>query len=247
MQFDWWTFAIQLVNIAVLGWLLARFLFRPVAHIIAERKAETARVLEKAEDARRAALEAEGAAEAERDRIVAERLELIEKARADADAQKAALIDKARNEAAAILEKAKSEAEHATEEERVRQLRRATDLAVAMAGRLLADLPVDARVAGYAERLAGAIDALDAGERTAILENDGGLHLVAPRMLSEEERAAVDAAIGQRVPHDGPLPVETDETLIAGLELRSRHGAIRNSLGADLERMAKALNDNEKG
>ena len=66
------------------------------------------------------------------------------------------------------------------------------------------------------------------------------------RTLSEEERQSVDAAIGPLVEHDGSLPVEIDGSLIAGLELRSRHGVIRNSLGSDLDRVAKALAENEQ-
>ena len=38
MKIDWWTLALQAVNAAVLIWLLAHFLFRPVADIIAARQ-----------------------------------------------------------------------------------------------------------------------------------------------------------------------------------------------------------------
>ena len=241
MQFDWWTFAFQLVNIAVLAWLLARFLFKPVAGIIAERKAETDRVLKEAEQAKR------DAAAGERDRIAADRADLLQKAREDADAQRQALLEDAKVEAAAVMQKAREAAAHVSKEEHEKQLQRATDLAIAVAGRLLADLPVDARISGYPERLAEALSKLGQEERAAILSDGGGLHLVAPRALSDEERGKVDEAIGKMVGQDGSLPVEVDETLLAGLELRSRHGVIRNSLGSDLERMAKALTDHEQG
>mgnify|MGYP000262403428 CR=1 FL=1 len=247
MQFDWWTFAFQLVNIAVLAWLLARFLFKPVARIIAERKAETDRVLKEAEEAKREAAEAEKAAAAERDRIASDRADLLQKAHEDADAHKQALLDKAKGEAAAIVQKAREAAAHVSKEEHEKQLQRATDLAIAVTGRLLADLPADARISGYPERLAEALSKLGQEERAAILSDGGGLHLVAPRMLSDDERAKVNAAIGEMVGQDEPLAVEVDEKLLAGLELRSRHGVIRNSLGSDLERMAKALADNEQG
>ncbi len=38
MRIDWSTLALQTINALVLIWLLARFLFRPVAGIIAERQ-----------------------------------------------------------------------------------------------------------------------------------------------------------------------------------------------------------------
>lgn len=39
MTIDWWTLGLQTVNVLVLVWILARFLFRPVARIIADRQA----------------------------------------------------------------------------------------------------------------------------------------------------------------------------------------------------------------
>ena len=63
MRFDWWTLALQFVNVVVLIWLLSRFLFRPVADIIAARQAAITRSLDDVAtkqaqvDAERAAIE----------------------------------------------------------------------------------------------------------------------------------------------------------------------------------------------
>jgi len=247
MQFDWWTFAFQLVNIAVLLWLLGRFLFRPVARIIAERKAETDRVLTEAKEAGQAARDAEEAAKAERDRVASERVELLEQAREEAEAQKKDLVARAKTEAAAIVAKAKEQAKQAVEEERAGELARAAKLSVAIAGRLLEGMPGKARIDGYPERLVAALAALDASEKAAILADGGDLRLVAPRELTKAEIAAIRKKIAPALPQDGPLSVEVDESLIAGLELKSRHGMVRNSLASDLARMAEALDGDEEG
>ena len=52
MHFDWWTLALQTVNVLVLIWILARFFFRPVADIVAKRQAETNKLLADAAAAR---------------------------------------------------------------------------------------------------------------------------------------------------------------------------------------------------
>ena len=52
MHLDAWTFALQTVNAAVLVWLLARFLFRPVMDIVAARRTEAAKLLAEADAAR---------------------------------------------------------------------------------------------------------------------------------------------------------------------------------------------------
>ncbi|WP_193178020.1 F0F1 ATP synthase subunit delta [Oricola nitratireducens] len=246
MEFDWWTFFFEVVNIGVLLWLLARFLFRPVARIIDERKAETARVLEDAGKARKAADEAEAEARAERDRIHAERVDLLENARAEAEAQKKDLLMKARRQADEVVGKVRAAAEQAAEEEREQRIRRASELSVAITRRLMDSLPADARIDGYAERLVEALAALGADERAAVLAAGEDLRLVAPRELSKAELAAVTKKIASAVPHDGQLPVEVDPSLIAGLELRSRHGVVHNSLAADLGRVAEALASDEQ-
>ncbi len=38
MEFDWTTFALEIINFVVLVWILQRFLYRPVTNAIAERK-----------------------------------------------------------------------------------------------------------------------------------------------------------------------------------------------------------------
>src|SRR2546423_2021619 len=45
MHIDWWTLALQTVNVLVLVWLLARFLFRPITTIIADRRAAADKLL----------------------------------------------------------------------------------------------------------------------------------------------------------------------------------------------------------
>ena len=44
MKIDWWTLGLQAVNVLILVWLLSRFLFKPVAAIIAERQQAATRL-----------------------------------------------------------------------------------------------------------------------------------------------------------------------------------------------------------
>ena len=63
MTLDWWTLGIQAVNVTVLIWLLGRFFWRPMAAIIAERRAVAERSLADAQRARAEAAEALAAIE----------------------------------------------------------------------------------------------------------------------------------------------------------------------------------------
>lgn len=224
MQFDWWTFAFQVVNVAVLIWLLSRFMFRPVARIIAERQAETGRILAEADAARKKAAKAEEAAAAEARKNADARAGILEAARAEAQAERKAMLERAREDAAAIAHSARRTAATLADEERKAQLGSAVDLAVVIARRLLDTLPGDARLAGYTDGLKTALAALDAEHREALCAAGDSLRLVAPRPLTEAEIDEATQAVRSVIPTAPTLAVDLDETLIAGLELRGQGG-----------------------
>ncbi|WP_112322274.1 F0F1 ATP synthase subunit B family protein [Oceanibium sediminis] len=241
MHFDWWAFAFQGINVLVLMWLLSRFLFRPVARIIADRQEATSQALAEAEKAKQAAVVAEAAAKTEQDKTASARLEVLEAARKEAEQQKKDILDAAHKTAADIRRAARDDAAHHAETERKARAARASELAVAITRRLLANLPDDARVSGYAARLRAALEALDSEQRQALNADADHLRLVTPRPLDAAELAEAMAAIRATLDTTGAVPVDPDAALIAGLELRGRHGVIHNSLSHDLERIAEAL------
>ena len=55
MHIDWWTLALQTVNVLVLIWLLARFFFRPVMDIVVKRQEKAKKLLADAARARQQA------------------------------------------------------------------------------------------------------------------------------------------------------------------------------------------------
>jgi F-type H+-transporting ATPase subunit b len=94
MHIDWWTLALRTVNVLILMWLLAKFLFRPVAKIVASRQDEANKLLEGAAESRRQADEARveldrahaGIAD-ERNRVLADAHAAAETARVSSLAQ----------------------------------------------------------------------------------------------------------------------------------------------------------------
>ena len=245
MHFDWWTFAFQVINVLVLMWLLGRFMFRPVARIIAERQAETTKALASAEAARSQAAEAEAAARAEKEQNAAERLKIIEAARAEAETQRSEILEKSRKEAAGIAQKAEAEAKRQHAQVREERTREAATLSVRITERLMMNLPHDARVNGYPTRLQKALADLDPALRHALAADPATLRIAAPRALSDAELQQTQQAIRTALDTEPPTTVEVDEAMIAGLELRGRHGVIHNSLRYDLGRIAEAMSGDD--
>ncbi len=98
MRIDWTTLALQTVNAIVLVWLLARFLFRPVASIIVQRQ-KTAQAL--VADASAAKLAAEALLETNRQegtkRLADAHADALKAVYAEASAEKATLLAAARD------------------------------------------------------------------------------------------------------------------------------------------------------
>ncbi|TPE53915.1 F0F1 ATP synthase subunit B family protein [Amaricoccus solimangrovi] len=237
MTFDWVTFGFQLVNILVLLAILRRFLFRPVVAVIARRQAETEATLAAAGTARAEAEAEARRARAEAEATAAARHDLLDKARAEAEAARATLLDQARAEAAKIVAEGAAAREREAGAARAEALGRARDLASVIAARAFEAQPPG--LSGYVARLTAALDALSPEERSALL---GGGHprLAAPAPLPPADLDAARAAFARF----GVTPgTETDPALIAGLEFRSDTGAVRNSLAHDLDRIAEALRD----
>ena len=69
MRIDWWTLALQTFNVLVLVLILGRFLFRPVAAIIEERRTAAVKLLADAEAAKHEANAARDAANGEAARL----------------------------------------------------------------------------------------------------------------------------------------------------------------------------------
>lgn len=236
MSIDWWTLGLQAINAIVLIWILARFLFRPVSKIIAERQAAAHSALDAAQAARAAAQADREAVKAEGAAMAAQRADLIAKAQAEAAQERQRLAKAAENEIA------KTRAEAA---EDIRKLRRqaqdalstqAGELATDIARRLMERLPDAARIDGFIDGLADAVAELPEVTRTG-LGVDGPLKLRAARAPNPEEEKALTAKLSAVLGRDVSVEITPDPTLIAGLELDAETAIVRNHLRADLDKI----------
>lgn len=237
MTFDWTTFALQLVNVLVLLAILRHFLFRPVAAIIAKRRAETQAALDAANTARAEAEAATARAHTEAEASAAARAGVLEKAEADAEEQRRKLLASAHAEAERIIAEGRAALtrdEAAATARRMAQLR---ELAAAVATRALAAQPAGPQ--GYADRLAATLRAMTDSERAALLKG-GNLQLVSPDDVPAATLKAAQDALSN---YGATAQLTQDPDLIAGLELRSDSGVLRNSLAHDLDQISSAMQD----
>jgi F-type H+-transporting ATPase subunit b len=237
MHLDLWTIGLQAVNVLVLVWLLSRFLFRPVAGIIAARRQAADAMLAEADAARaKAAAEANGLAQ-QRQGLADEKERMLAAVREDAQGERDAILRQV-NEAAAKLRAA---AEEAIERERKAAQGAlhsdAAKLALTIAERLSERLPARVLNAAFLEGLAAVLPARPAAATPMPIE----VRSAAP--LDDTSRAACRTMVTSWLGAAPEITFRTDTSLIAGIELAMSGLVIRNNWRADLDRIARALHD----
>lgn len=229
MRADWSTFALQLVNFAILVWLLQRFLYRPILRLIDARRAAVGRDQAEAQRATRAAQQRLAELEGQRGGIVAERAAALERAQEEARQIVAARRAQAEQDADKLLQEARDTNAREREELLEEARRSAADLAAEMARRVLAEVPDSIRLQGWLERIDGHLRTLPPAERSELvadLTEGAALRVVTPQPLPAAAmdgwRARLRAALGSEV----AVAFESEPGLIGGAELRFPHATL---------------------
>jgi len=223
MQIDTTTFVLQLVNFAVLVWLLQRLLYRPVLAAIDRRRAAVEKTMGDARDLRaeaerlRAGYETQ-LADWERERVRARAALEGELAalRAKGLADVALSVERERDRHAALAAKREADWKRETEQQ-------ALDQAAAFAARLLerlADGALDERLAGMlaedlaswpAEKLAPLAEAARAA--------GGSLNVASAHPLPEAARARLAQALAARLGIACRPEYAVDAKLLGGVSI----------------------------
>lgn len=249
MHIDWWTLAIQTVNVVILIWLVGHFLFAPIGDIITRRQEEARKLLTEAAAARSEADRMRAESECIRAGLAASGEQRMLEAQRTAHAEHVAALARAGREAAKL--RADAEAAIARDRQLAEQavIARASDLAIKIAQRLLERLPAASAWTFFLDELCEQIRALSPDLRAAFVPSNGGINPVemvtaAPLAADERERARqkVEAALNAKL----ELGVRVDPALIAGVELHSPHAVLRNSWQNDLGTIREALDHHDE-
>lgn len=241
MHIDWWTLGLQTVNLLVLLWLLGRYLFRPMAAMVAQRQADADKLLDASKAAMASAEEAQKAAQAARASADAERAAAVDAAHKDGEAQRAALIEAARQEARHLQDEARAGIARMQDEADARVGRRATALAGDIAARLLEEAAARIADTVFLDGFARALADLPDTAREGIGSGQDKPVLVSARPLDGAQLAACRAAIATALGRELALDTAVDPALIAGLRFTSANVDVNASLRDDLARVLAGL------
>lgn len=243
MHIDWWTLALQTVNVLILIWILGRFFFRPIADLVAKRREEATKLLADADAARKEADDLRAEAATLRAGIDAQRNRLLADARKAAEAEKASSLAQLSSE----LEQHRNDAATAIERERIAMQRavldRANELSIQIARRLLERLPRDAAFLAFLDGLSDELGKLPAESRQSLAASapDHPLEVVSAMTPDDKQSARLREAIHAALGSEPPMQLSCDPDLIAGFEIRGRNVIVRNNWQADLKTIRKEL------
>lgn len=229
MHFDWWTFALQLVNFAVLVWLLHRFLYRPVLRIIDARQAAVAKQYAEA-DATEAKAKADLAAiDQERAKIAAEREAAVKSAAVQGEQAAKERAARAEQEATALLGNARKTLAAEREKAFDAARRAALDLGTDMARRLLDAIPLGLRAEAWLEHIEAHLKGLTEQERKHLAGRGDGPTVVTPFPLSEDTQHIWTSRLRTALGDSLAISFDVDPKLIAGAELHFPTAILRFS------------------
>jgi F-type H+-transporting ATPase subunit b len=242
MRFDVWTLALQTVNFIVLVWLLRHFLYKPVLAVIARRQGEVDRQLKHAASVEGAAAALQQNLTAQRAAIAGERERALAEAHAQAEADRAALLAQGRAEAEKLLKEARHRLDRERADASEALTRRAAELAIEIARRLLAGTAASTSSA-FLVRICARIRAMPRHEQMELeaqVRNGGAVRVVSAAPLPAEEadtcRRHVRELLGDVV-----VDFADDPGLIAGVELHFPHAVLRDNWRDSLADILPAL------
>lgn len=225
MLIDPFTVVAQIVNLALLIWLLTRFLYGPVTRAMEAREA---RIREEVEHARRLRAEAEAEGERYRAQLAdfeAKREDLLSEVHAEVDALRHEQVREARAEVKQLRERWNRTLEQ-EKETFLRGLRTQVGRgSVAVMRRALKELADDDLEDRLIKRFLGRLRAMDPEdrERLAAAVREGGetFHVRTAFPPHDAHRVVITEALAEIFDVESSPRFETDPELVAGVELRA--------------------------
>lgn len=240
MTFNVWTFLLEVINFLVLAFVLHRLLYRPLRAAVDRRRSEHEAVQAAAEAARRDAEELKRQVAAELADVESHRLELLERARTEADAHRTHLTA----EAEQVVQRRLADAQRTSEQEHRDMLGALQDDVILAARTLTERLLRESVDVSLHEQLAiRLIESLETAVRdkrdrwNAADDSRDGAVLETARELDPNTRARLEAAIRSLSTAQVPIDYRISPDLIGGVRVRLGGTVWDASLTGQLEQI----------
>ena len=245
MLIDWFTVGAQVLNFAILVWLLKRFLYKPILDAIDARERRIAAAIADADSNKAQALAERDEFRRRNDELQQQAAEFLTRAEQDAQLERQRLLEQARQAADAIgakrREALRDDADQLNEALRTRVEREV----FAIARKALADLAEVSLEERMVEVFVSKLRALSGSDREALVQAlHGATEPVIVRStfeLPEALRAAVRGVLEQHFATPPALRFETAPALVSGIELITNGQKVAWNIAAYLASMQAGI------
>jgi F-type H+-transporting ATPase subunit b len=247
MLIDWFTVIAQAVNFLVLVWLLKRFLYQPILNALDAREKRIAAELADADRKEAEAIAERDEYKRKNEEFDAQRAALLSKATDEAGTERQRLLDAARKDADSLRDKQqesmRSEYQHLTEE-----LARRTQAEVfAIARKALADLAgenLEERMTGVFVQHLRELNSDEKGRLAAMFKSPYQPALVRSAFeLAPQQRTAIESAIKETLAATATARFEVVPNLVCGIELVIQGQKVAWSIADYLTSLEKDVNE----
>ena len=247
MLIDWFTVGAQVLNFAILVWLMKRFLYKPIIHAIDAREKRVTKELADADAKKADAQKESDEFQHKNEEFDQQRVSLFSKATEDAQAERQRLLDEARKTAMALSLKRRETLR--TDAHNLNQAisRRTQQEVFAIARKALTDLAttsLEERMGEvFTRRLRemdgkakeGLADALKTASDPAIVRSAFD--------LPAEQRTAIQNALNEIFSAEIHVRFETAPDVISGIELTTNGQKVAWSIADYLASMEKGVDE----
>lgn len=248
MEFDWTTFALEIINFLVLVWLLQRFLYKPVTAAIAQRQAGIEKTLT---DAQAIRSEAEALKRQYENRMAEweqEKAQALQQLRQEMEAERTRLLTALQ----ASLNEERNKLRAVEQRRAIEQRQRLEEEARSEGGQFVARLLSRLASAELEERihrlLLEDLPQLPDRELQALRDatQAGEAKIISAYPLGETQRAGLTEAIGRLAGRPVACEFGQDSGLVAGLRISMGPWMLRSSLLDELHFFSEAQHADAK-
>lgn len=255
MLIDWFTVIAQIVNFLILVWLLKHFLYRPILDAIDAREKRIAKELADAGAKKAEAQKERDEFQHKNEAFEQQRVALLNKATAEAKAERQRLLDEARQEADALSAKRQETLRNDAHHLNQAIGRRAQQEVFAIARKALIDLAgtsLEVRMGEVFMRRLREMDEPTKADFAAALKSAAEPARVRSAFdLPAEQRAAIQNALNETFSADPSIPLrtgihvqfETAPDLVGGIELTTNGHKLAWSIADYLLSLEKGVDE----
>ena len=234
MHIDWFVFTAQILNFLLLVWLLKRFLYGRILKAMDEREAKIVQRYDEAEEIKKKAQEEAELYEEKNRQLNAMAEELMNKARTEAEAHKAALMSKAREEVDVIqrrwIETLAREQASFLEELR----RRAGQQIFSIARKALTDLADEELEHRMLAAFLSRLEKIDGDELQNFKKTMGadtsGIIIQSAFDVPPDAREKINQTLSKYMNGKTPIQYDVSDDIVSGIEMRTSGHKISWSL-----------------